>query len=249
MKKPLILYADIENIPCVGWFWRSGKQVVDSKQILEPGRIICISYLWSDEKIAHTITWDREQNDKDMLSKFSIIAEKADAVIGHKPLGFDVKHINTRLAYHGLPPLNWQTLDDTYRLCKGAFNLPSFKLDYVCQYFGLGEKVRTGGFDLWKDVWLKKDQKALKQMTTYCEGDVYLAKALYEKIQPYVKTKMNYSRFTGNEESCPYCGGELANHGYRNTTKGRYQRKKCGTCFKQCTAGKNLLEGASRYPK
>lgn len=250
-KKPIIkrLYLDIETSPCLGWVWGTGKTRVDHKQILEPTKIICISYKWEHEKKVHHLKWDMNQCDKVMLEKFSKVYEEADVSVGHNSNAFDIKVIQGRLAYHKLPPMSLLLIEDTLRAARAAFRVPSFRLDYLGEYFKIGRKVETGGVDLWLKVWLDNDRKALKQMIKYCDGDVLLLEAVEQRIRPYIKLKSNLAVMSDDDRVCPSCGGKLNKHDKRfTTTLGYHQRMRCTSCGK-VFKGKKLNGSTAGAPK
>ena len=250
MNKPQILFFDIETSPCMAWVWSTGKQYVTPEQILEPTRIICISYKWEGEKKVHNLHWSSKQDDGQMLKQFTTIAEKADAIIGHNGKAFDVKHINARIAYHSLPPLAITMVEDTLLMSRKAFRLPSHKLDYLAKYFKVGGKMSTGGIKLWLDIWLDKCPKALKKMIRYCNNDVTLLEKVYLRLKPYLQIRINISAHAVDSALCPSCGHKLQKHGTRFTSALRkVQRYRCMGCFKTCSGGKNLLVKPTNYPR
>ena len=244
------LYFDIETSPCLAWAWSTGKQYVNADQILEPTKIICISYKWEGKKKVHSLTWDKNQCDKKMLKEFSAIMEEADEVVGHNGKSFDLRHINARVAYHGLKKVSVVFIEDTLKLARSELRLPSCSLNYLAKYFGIGEKVKTGGIDLWLDVWLSNDKKALKRMVTYCNGDVTLLENVYKRIKPYVNVRGNLAAVNEANRMCPSCGGKLHKHDKRFVTALRkVQRYRCQGCSKVFKGGINLLKKPSQYPR
>lgn len=244
------LYFDIETCPCLAWVWGTGKQVVDYKQILDHTKIICISYKWEGKDKVHRISWDTKQDDKALLMKFSSILEQADEAIGHNGQSFDLKTINARLAFHQLPPVSVICLTDTLRQVRQSFRLASYKLDYLARYFKVGNKKATGGADLWLQVWLDNDKKALKLMGEYCDQDVVILEKVHHKILPYVKSRINRAVMNKDALSCPSCGGVLHKHDKRYIGGFKdVQRYLCKACGKVCHDGTNLVHRPSQYPR
>lgn len=245
--QPKVMFMDIETSPCLGWFWRTGKQVVSSDQVLDHTKIICICYMWEGEDKVHTLTWDRKQDDKKMLEKFSKETAKADCVIGHNGDNFDIKHVQARLAFHRLPPIDIVLTDDTLKMVRNKFNLASYKLGYLGEYFGVGRKLETGGgIKLWLHVWLENNRRKLEEMCKYCRKDVKLLADVYECIKPYVKHKLNRAMFS-EERVCPKCGsGKLIKHGTRRVVSNLQlkQRWLCQDCGATSTTGVNKQPAA-----
>ena len=69
----------------------------------------------------------------------------------------------------------------------------------------MGEKQETGGFDLWKDITLKNDRKALKRMVKYCDNDVVILERVWDRLNEYVPAKTSIGRVYSD---CPECGSE-----------------------------------------
>ena len=237
-----ILYFDIETCPNLAWVWSGGKQYVTDEQILEPSRIICISYLWEDDTNPIVLRWDKNQCDKSMLQKFHKVLEKADVVLGHNGQWFDVKHVNTRFAYHKLEPMPLYSIEDTLMQARSNLRLPSYKLRYLAKYFNLPiQKMRTDT-QLWLDVWLNKDKPSLNYMCDYCAVDTLLLREVAKRIEPYCKFKFNRNLINGGDpESCPSCSGKLESKGYYKSSVSIKKRVRCQKCFKSFTLGGNLI--------
>lgn len=243
MNKPKTLIYDIETSPCVGWFWRTGKTNIGAHQIQRPGKIICISYRFTHWKpgLVRNLRWDRKQSDENMVKRFAKIVEKADLIVGHNGDGFDKKWINTRLAYFQQPTISHALTEDTLKQARKEFNLPSFRLDFLCKYFKIPGKLSTAS-GLWERVVFDNSKKDLDKMVEYCDQDVLILDQLYERIYPYVSHKINLSVFTGERTGCPDCGSKnLTRNGYRYTRTGKFQRLKCGSCGRRSTNGKNQM--------
>lgn len=250
INKPSILAYDIETSPCQGWFWTSGKQVVNACQIREPGKIICISYRFLDweEGRVENLSWDENQNDRDMVLEFQKIAEAADLIIGHNGDGFDQKWLNARLAYHNAPgTLSHKLSEDTLKQCRQAFRLPSFRLDFLCKYFGIPGKLSTSS-SLWEEVVFNNDRESLKYMMSYCDNDVIILSQLVERLFSYVKHKINVSTFTGTRDICPRCGdANRRKRGYTYTAQAKKQMWECLGCHHRYPDTVNLLAGQGKF--
>lgn len=242
-KSPTILYFDIETCPCLASVWGSGKQVVSDEQILEWSRIICISYMFETDKKPNILKWDNNQCDKQMLIKFHKVLSKADYAIGHNGRWFDVKHVNTRFAYHRLEPMPILSIEDSLEQVRRHFRLPSNKLRFIARYFDLPvQKMRTD-YQLWLEVWRKNNKKELAYMCQYCNIDTVLLKEVVKRIEPYCKFKINRNILNGKDLSnCPSCGGTLVNNGYNKSSLSIKKRMKCTQCYKSIILGKNLIK-------
>lgn len=233
LRKPKILFMDIETSPNLVYVWGCGQNLtVSSNQIVEERKIICISYAWEHEKKINTLAWDiHRQDDRPLLCKFSSILNKADIVIGHNSDQFDIKWIRGRLLYHNLTPATLITSIDTLKLAKKAFNLNSFSLNYLSQYLNLGSK-NSIQFSDWVDIIRYKKKSALQKMVRYCEQDVRLLKKVFKKIKPYVTLPVHLYRFDSHVSPvCVSCGSSaIIGNGIRLTKIYAYKRLRCNNC-------------------
>lgn len=229
------LYFDIETSPNVGLFWSAGyKQQIDYNNIIKERAIICICYKWEDDKKVYGLTWDKNQDDKKMLEEFVKIANQADELVGHNGDKFDLTWIRTRCLYHGIPMFPKYTTIDTLKVARSKFRFNSNRLDYIAKYLGIGHKIKTD-FNLWKDVFLKKDKKALEYMVKYCKMDVSLLERVHKKLSVHIAPKTHYGVIFGQDRgTCPECGSDDLTIAQRRTTASGVKKiqYKCKTCNK-----------------
>lgn len=243
-KKLLIL--DIETSPNIGVFWHCGQnQNITSEQVIKERQIISIAYKYYGEPKCTTksIDWGlNQQNDRTAVMKIQEIITGADAVLGQNSDKFDLRWINGRLAYYGLPAIPDSTILmtlDTLKLARGALNLNSFKLNYMLRFFGLPEKIEMH-FSDWLKVVCAKDKKVFKKMLAYNKNDVIVTELLFNKLLPYVKLPFKLSLVLGKTEdrgACPQCGShDLVKDGVKIMPSGikkqRFQCRDCGRRFR-----------------
>lgn len=227
------LFLDIETSPNIVLAWRCGTKInVGFENIIKERAIICISYKWKGDKEVHTVTWDENQCDKKLLKKISKVILQADEIVAHNGDRFDIRWINGRLAFHNLPPLGPLTTTDTLKLSRQVFTLNSQKLNYLGQFFKVGQKVETGGFQLWKSICLDKCIKSLKKMVKYCEQDVRLLEKVFDKVIRYNPKLHRGHAMKGDKAVCRNCGSHhTKKHGLYYTAAGfKYQRYFCHDC-------------------
>src|SRR5437016_5428803 len=100
------LFYDIETSPNVVLSWRVGYRIhIDYANLLKERAVICIGYKWEGSGNAEVLSWDKNQCDKSMLTKFAKVLGSADECVGHNIDKFDWPWIKTRALHHGLPPL------------------------------------------------------------------------------------------------------------------------------------------------
>lgn len=234
-KKIKRLFFDIETSPMIVYSWRVGYKIkLDYDNIIEEWKIICISYKWEGSDEVHTVSWDsKKQCDKKLLQEFIKIANKADEIIAHNGDRFDIKKIRTRCIYHRIPMFpKYRTLD-TLKKSRSGFAFSSNRLDYIAKFLGVGGKVEHEGFGLWKKC-MNNDQEALKNMITYCEGDVVVLEDVFITLKGYTLNNTHVGRHNGEEKySCPNCGSSNPTH-LKNTftAKGTIKRlMECDSCL------------------
>lgn len=158
-----------------------------------------------------------------MLQEFVKVLNQADELVGHNGDKFDLAYIRTRCLYHGIELQPNFTTIDTLKIARSKFKFNSNKLDYIARFLGLGKKIKTD-FDLWKDIALHNDQKALDKMVKYCKMDVILLEQVYNQLKSHTQSKTHYGViFGGDRGSCPECGADsedLIRHMNRTTASG-----------------------------
>jgi hypothetical protein len=213
------MYFDIETSPNIGIFWRSGYNLtITPHDIIQERAIICVCWKWEGSDEVHSLTWDKNHSDKKLLKKFIKELEKADQAIAHNGDRFDIKWLRTRALFHGVNMNHSYDTIDTLKLAKSGFNFNSNKLDYIARFLGVGQKMETGGIDLWKKVCLEKCQDSLALMVEYCKRDVEILEKVFVKLNPYTKPTKQYAVLHGGDRyECPECG-KLPHYKSKRTT-------------------------------
>ena len=166
-KKFKRLFFDIETSPNIVTSWNIGYKInLSHDNIIQERSIICICWKWEGENKVHSLSWNKG-NDKKMLIEFAKVMNSADETIGHNSDNYDEKWIRTRCIFHGISLIPDFQRIDTLKLSRKGFRFNCNKLDYIAQYLGLGKKLDTGGFGLWKDIVLKNSNSAMKKMIDY----------------------------------------------------------------------------------
>lgn len=239
MREPKILIWDIETSHTVAAIFSLYQDGIPATNVLEEWYIICAAWKWLGESktSAVSVLDDSRRflvdpnDDYHVVKTLYDVLSEADAIVHHYGDNFDIKKLNTRLAYHGFGPLPPIIQIDTYKICKSKFKFLSNKLDYVGRYFKLGGKVATSP-GLWLQC-LQGNRKAIKEMVAYNKQDVDLLEKVYLKLAPYAPAKLNMNHFYGDEDDpvCPKCGGaHLQSRGYRYTVLSKYRRFQCQEC-------------------
>lgn len=202
------LFFDIETSPNIVLSWRTGYQItIDHDNILSERAIICICWKWEHEEDIRSLTWSKKHDDRKMLVEFSKVINQATEVIGHNSDKFDIKWFNTRCLYHRIHICPEIRSIDTLKIARSKFYFNSNRLDYIAKFLGIGGKMDTGGFGLWKAIVLDKCSESLAKMVEYCKRDVQILESVYNELKSFAKPKTHYGVLMGGESySCPECG-------------------------------------------
>lgn len=235
-REPVIYVWDIETgFNVAGIFQLLNHNMIHPSAIMQEKYLICAAFkqLGKGKTFAVSIDEDKERFKKDptddyyAVKKIHGILSGADAIIHHYGDKFDIRFFNSRVIYHGLPPLPPMIQIDTYKIAKKHFMFNSNRLDYIGKYLGVGGKIKTS-----EGLWMRcfnGEKSAIKEMVKYNKQDVDLLEKVYLKLQPYAPAKLNMNLFDGL--GCPTCGsGRLAQQGTRMARTTVQQRYKCQDC-------------------
>lgn len=228
-----VLLLDIETAPKVTYTWGVWKQNHPAGQLISDEYILTWSAKWlgDDEVYGERVSRDEAMTGYDgrILERLWHMMDEADVVMGHNSIKFDVPIINSRFLLNGYTPPSPYRNIDTLRMAKQKFRFTYNRLDYLGEVLGVGRKIDTGGFELWKRC-LSGEKAALEEMLDYNKQDVVLLEKVYYKLMPYVSNLPNQG-MNGPEHQCPKCGGShVVKRGYAYTNASRFQRYRCNDC-------------------
>lgn len=231
---PKILLFDIETAPSTAYLWSLWQEVKSTDFIISDWYIMCWSAKWlGDRDMMSSALPDFQEyksdkeNDKNILLKLHRLLDEADIVIAHNGKKFDCKKINTRFVKHGIRPPSPFRVIDTLSVAKKEFSFTSNRLDSLGSFLGVGRKVKTGGFDLWKKC-ISGDSRAWDKMVRYCRGDVRLLERVYNKMLPYITNHPKLDVFGG---VCVNCQSKNVHfRGYTANNSHKYRRFQCQSC-------------------
>lgn len=241
------LLIDIETTPNLAHVWGLWDQNVGLNQLLEATEMFCFAAKWLGEpKMFFGRKWfdgeDSTSSKEQMVQLAWRLLDEADVVMHFNGKRFDVPHLNREFAQMGLLPPSPYKQIDLLSAAKRQFKFPSNKLDYLLKAFGLPQKVKHEGHELWIKC-MADDLKAWRKMTAYVKRDVRALEDLYYRIQPWVPSHPNvglYEDEPGLVDMCPTCGStDLKPQGFAYTTLGKYQRHVCAKCGKWSRSSKS----------
>lgn len=231
-----VLIYDTETSPNLAYVW--GKYQQDVISYKAEWHLLCFAYKWLGERNTAVLGLDDypdyqidQTNDKRLTEALHELFDEADVVIAHNGDSFDQKKVHARFIYHNMTPPSPYKQIDTKKVAKRYFNFNSNKLDDLGQHLGLGRKVSTGGFDLWKGC-MSGDPKSWAKMKRYNKQDVVLLEKVYKRMLPWIQNHPSLALIDGRPESCPKCGStRIHSGGSRSYTKvASVQRFRCHDC-------------------
>jgi predicted PolB exonuclease-like 3'-5' exonuclease len=216
---PKVLFYDIETSYNIVKSWRVGyNMTIQPEDILHERKIICVSYSWLDDDMVYNITWDENQDDKELLITFIDVLNQADLIVAHNGEGYDLPWIRTRALLHDLPMrINYKQFD-TLKVARRKFNFNSNKLDYISTFLGFGHKIKTN-MALWDEIILRKCETSLAYMVEYCNKDVLLLEKVYKKLMYHEVPMYHKGVVDGKAKyTSPYTGTDNIEFAYTTTT-------------------------------
>jgi DNA polymerase elongation subunit (family B) len=226
-----LLTVDIETRPIEGYVWSLWDQNVGINQIKDPGALLCFAAKWhGEQRVQFMSEW--EHGRKRMAQALYRLFDEAEGIVGWNSDKFDIRWIFAQFLEFGLSKPSPFAKIDLMKSVKRQVYLPSYKLDYVAQWLGIGRKIQTGGFDLWRDV-LNGDAQARAKMRRYNIQDVRLTEQVLDRLtsKGWVLGLPNASISGGMCCTNPMCGGErLQARGFQITKTRKYQRWQCKDC-------------------
>ncbi len=233
-EQPKILFWDLENSPNVGYTW--GKWQQNVIEFVDEWRLLSFSVKWQGGKqitkcLADYPGYDPlKPDDSELVRDLWTYLNSADILIGHNGDRFDKRKAYTRFIELGLPPPQPSKTVDTLKQARKLFAFNSNKLDDLGRRLGVGRKMQTGGFELWK-LCMAGDAKAWNRMKRYNSADVRLLQSVYDKMLPYMTAHPNLNVILNRELGCPKCGSiDIQHRGFHYTATGRSRRYHCTNC-------------------
>lgn len=222
-----ILLLDIETFPNIVHSWGLFNQNIGITQIVKSGHTACWAAKWLGEKKTMYYGLNTATNAK-MLKEIWKLLDEADAVVHYNGARFDIPTLNKEFVKHGLLPPSPYKQIDLLRTARKMFKFASNKLDYVCQFLGIGAKTRHKGHELWTEC-MANNEKSWKLMQRYNIQDVALLEKLYNKLLPWIPNHPNRQMY--GHEGCPHCSSkDVQKRGFAYALTQKYQRYKCNDC-------------------
>jgi uncharacterized protein YprB with RNaseH-like and TPR domain len=254
MKKPKVLFVDIETSPILGSVWALFDQNVGLNQIEKDWHVLSWAAKWAGEKNVVYMDQSHARNvedDRYILKGVWKLLDEAEVVVGQNSKRFDIKKLNARFIINGMKPPSPFRQIDTLQIAKKHFGFTSNKLEYMSGKLCPDEKKLTkrefAGFELWKEC-LAGNKAAWAEMKRYNIQDVIALEAVYNKLQPWDNTTRLYS----GEADSPRCNCgsyDIQRRGFNITNAGKFQRYQCQDCGAWYSDKDNLVPREQRQSR
>lgn len=257
MNSPKVLSFDIETLPVIASSFVLWNANISHDSIIQPTSLLSAAWQFLDQNgepqsamKSASILDDIRRFDKDIYDDELVVRalydamNEADVYLYHNGDRFDRKKFNTRALFHKLEPLPPKQGIDTLKQAKKHFAMDRNRLDFIGRFLEVGEKLHTGGMELWNNIRQYKypsagkepDRelaiKAVKFAVKYNRQDVRLLNEVFKTLRPWIDLP-NFSLYLGKVAACIYCGGQdYVRNGWRYTPTGKYQRYRCRGCKK-----------------
>lgn len=232
-----ILTLDIETSPHKSLHFGIRNVNLGINQVLEWSEPICFSAKWTDKP--DVMFWsDFHHGREEMITNAFGLIEEADAVVTYNGDAFDLRKLNDQFDQFELGKPSPFVSIDLYKVAKANFGYDSKKLDNILQQLGIGEKKKTGGFDLWIGC-VNGDISSWAKMRDYNKEDTVLTELLFQRWRPWITNIPNFNLMNDTEDRCYNCGSDnFQRRGYKLTNIAKYQKFWCKDCGAWNTSGK-----------
>jgi predicted RNA-binding Zn-ribbon protein involved in translation (DUF1610 family) len=235
INKDIILW-DIETSYTLSATW--GLYDTNVAAVIREPYILSYSWKYLGDTKTHVValpdfkTYKKDRhNDIELVKSIRDLFDSVKVVVAHNNNQFDYRWVFGRFAIHGIkPPAPLQTID-TLLIARSKFKFNSYKLKDLGNYFGVGDKVDTGGIGLWVKCIENDDKRSWDLMKKYNKNDVVLLEKIYLKLLPFITNHPNVSLMNGNRFSCPNCGSiDINKRGISYSGCRTSQRWRCSEC-------------------
>jgi hypothetical protein len=239
-----ILLFDLETAPLEVYSWGIWKQMINPGMIIKEWSLLSWSAKWlfeSDIMGQVVKPYQAEERiDASIINDLWNLMDKADIIIAHNAVKFDVKKMNARFILNGLAPPSPYRVIDTLSVVKRMFAFTSNKLDYVNGLLSITQKMNHTGMQMWKDCVNGTNREALSalaMMLEYNKVDVVALEELYLVLRPWIKSHPNVNLYQSFDDTipqavrCANCGTDNVSwQGKYYTPAGRYKSFRCLEC-------------------
>lgn len=247
MGRPNILFIDIETAPDVVWTW--GVYQANAIAVKEHWYVLSFAAKWRGEKGPILVKGlddypgykGGNSTEQQLLQDIHDLFNKADIVVAHNGVDFDVRKLNARFIHHGMTPPSPYKVVDTKRDLTKVARFSSNRLNWLSKQLGTGEKtMEHHDWKLWEGC-MNGDPKSWRAMKVYNRHDVVLLQELYEILAPWIEQPN--AGVWSDRPTCPNpaCASKnLIKRGLARAKTRIYQRYQCNDCGAWARDAKSL---------
>lgn len=218
-------------------------------EVLEYTKIISFSAKWlNGEQVTKALCDYKRDAEKSLLKDLWKLINEADIIVAHNGKAFDFGRMNTQFVKYNLGPYAPVQKVDTKKVAKEIFGFDSNSLEHLAQFLGLGVKMNTGGYELWKQC-REGNAASWNKMKKYNAHDVDLLEKVYLKLRPWMINHPNLNLYARGE-GCPKCGGpdkQIQSRGEYEARTRLYKRYQCQSCKGWLRENISLKRNKTRY--
>lgn len=239
-----ILYFDIETSPCLSYHFNHWDVSIRQEHKVKESHLLTVSWAFNDEPVQGFKLNPSDIKDGDDLTlvvNMMEAIEKADIMVGYNSKKFDIKYLNTRAIFYGIPPVTTTKHIDLYEQVKKSFKFPSNSMGNVSNYLGLEGKLETEGWSLWRrcmEYWnIPECEKALDDMLKYNKQDIEATRDLHKRMMGWLKQTPNIGAIKNiksgvNTMRCAKCSSDdvVALNKLTFTNVKGWEMYRCNSC-------------------
>lgn len=225
-KKELVYcYWDLETSFMQGYFFDIWQINIPMAQVTKQSHLLSASWAFNDgEPVGVRLTPEQVKtgDDLEVVVKLIEAINSCDVIVTFNGKKFDVKKLNTRAIYWGLPPVVIPKHIDLMQDAKRMFKFPSNSMQNISQYLGQDGKISTGGTRLWQRCAEYEDyetcDEALQEMLDYNLQDITATRDLHRQFMGWSKNTPNIATITKQVQGldlktnhsllCVHCGSD-----------------------------------------
>lgn len=220
VKQPRVLYFDLESSLMVGYFFGMWQQNISMRRIKKQSHLLSAAWAYNDgevEGVRLTPEQVKTGDDFDVVVKMVEAINNSDLIVTFNGKKFDMKLLNTRALFWGIPPVKVVKHIDLFEQSKRVFKFPSNSMQNVSMYLGEEGKLQTSGSNLWERCleWENYQvcNNALEEIFTYNKQDISATRDLHKRFQGWMKGVPNVgtivNEVTENKTlRCIHCGSD-----------------------------------------
>lgn len=213
-----------------GWKHTIGYRI-HPDDVLEWPRTICAAWNWyGEDKVHFAAEWQTGGRDTFLRKTWNAL-DRAQILVGHNIIGFDIKKLRTEWAEIGLKAPSPTKPYDTLKAARREFGAESNTLDSLCKRFGVVAKTDRYKVQMARDA-VAGVRAAQQQIKAYNCGDIAASRGFYDFIRPWdASHPHSVIGVCDDRPTCNSCWGDnLEPNGFTLANLILYRLYRCRGC-------------------